>query len=109
METTFPTLVNLAALAAQMFETATDLLQEAEALLPVPSLEEIADMRLKRRPLTREAYVLGLLQRVAVGAENLASDLRAVDEEILSRVHEFDVTPLEFNAMEEAIVRRTTE
>lgn len=109
METTLPTLVNLAAIAAQMFETATDLLQEAEVLLPVPALEEIAEMRQKKRPLTREAYLLGLLQRVAVGAENLASDLRTVDEDILSRVHEFDVTPLEFNAMEEAIVRRTTE
>lgn len=112
METTtppIPTLVNLATIAAQMFETAVDLLQEAEVLLPIPTLEEIAEMRQKRRPLTREAYLLGLLQRIAVGAENLASDLRIVDEEILRNVHEFDVTPLEFNAMEEAIVRRTTE
>lgn len=107
--TAIPTLVNLATIAAQMFETAVDLLQEAEVLLPTPSLEEIAEMRQRRRPLTREAYLLGLFQRIAVGAENLASDLRIVDEEILRNVHEFDVTPLEFNAMEEAVARRTTE
>ena len=110
METTsIPTLVKVAAIASQMFETAMEILQEAEALLPAPTLEEIAEMRQKKRPLTREAYLLGLLQRVAVGAENLASDLRTVDEDILRNVHEFDVTALEFNAMEEAVNRRTTE
>lgn len=109
METPLPTLVKVAAIATQMFETATELLQEAEALLPVPTLEEIAEMRQKRRPLTREAYLLGLLQRVAVGAENLASDLRTVDEDVLAGVQDFDVTVLEFNAMEEAVARRTTE
>jgi hypothetical protein len=109
METPIPpTLVKVAAIATQMFETATELLQEAEALLPAPTLEEIAEMRQGRRPLTREAYLLGLLQRVAVGAENLASDLRTVDEDVLSSVQELDVTALEFNAMEEAVGRRNT-
>jgi len=111
METTtsLVALVKVAAIATQMLESATEILQEAEALLPVPSLEEIAEMRRKERPLTREAYLLGLLQRVAVGAENLVSDLRTIDEEILLDVHEFDVTALEFNAMEEAVSRRMTE
>lgn len=109
METSLPTLVKVAAIATQMFETATELLQEAETLLPVPTLEEIAEMRQKKRPLTREAYLLGLLQRVAVGAENLASDLRTVDEDVLAGVQDFDVTILEFNAMEEAVARRTSE
>lgn len=111
METTtsFAALVKVAAIATQMLESATEILQEAETLLPAPSLEEIAAMRRKERPLTREAYLLGLLQRVAVGAENLVSDLRTVDEEILLNVHEFDVTALEFNAMEEAVSRRMTE
>jgi hypothetical protein len=44
-----------------------------------------------------------------VGAENLASDLRAIDEDILRNVHEFDLSALEFNAMEEAASRRKTE
>lgn len=110
METTpIPTLAKVTALVAQMFETGLELIQEAEALLPAPTLEEIAEMRQKKRPVTREAYLLGLLQRIAVGAENLASDLRIVDEDALSHVHEFDLTALEFNAMEEAVSRRTTE
>lgn len=111
METTtsIPALVKVAAIASQMLESATEILQEAEALLPAPSLEEIAEMRRKERPLTREAYLLGLLQRVAVGTENLVSDLRTIDEEILRDVHEFDVTALEFNAMEEAVARRMAE
>jgi hypothetical protein len=110
METTsIPALVKVAALATQMFETALELLQDAQALLPAPTLEEIAGMRERKRPLTREAYLLGLLQRVIVGAENLASDLRIVDEEILRNVHEFDLSALEFNAMEEAAARRKTE
>jgi hypothetical protein len=110
MDTTpISTLAKVAAIAAQMFETAMEILQEAEVLLPAPTLEEIAEMRLKKRPLTREAYLLGLLQRVGVGAENLASDLRTIDEDILSNVQEIDVTALEFNAMEEAVSRRTTE
>ncbi|HEX3126136.1 MAG TPA: hypothetical protein VH394_02305 [Thermoanaerobaculia bacterium] len=109
METPIPILAKVAAIAAQMFEAGLELIQEAEALLPTPTLEEIAEMRQKKRPVTQEAYLHGLLQRIAVGAENLASDLRIVDEDILRNVHEFDLTPLEFNAMEESVLRRTTE
>jgi hypothetical protein len=110
METTsIPALVKVAALATQMFETALEILQDAQALLPAPTLEEIAEMRQRTRPLTREAFLLGLLQRVVVGAENLASDLRTVDEDILRNVHDFDLSALEFNAMEEAVTRRATE
>jgi hypothetical protein len=110
METTsIPALMTVAELAAGMFETALELLQEAQALLPAPTVEEIAEMRRKERPLTREAYLLGLLQRIVVGAENLASDLRIIDEDVLRNVHELDLSALEFNAMEEAASRRTTE
>jgi hypothetical protein len=109
METTInPALVKVAAIATQMLESATEILQQAEALLPAPSLEEIAAMR-RKEPLTRDAFLLGLIQRVVIGAENLASDLRNVDEETLRNVHELDVTALEFNAMEEAVVRRMAE
>lgn len=111
MQTTtpIPTLVQVAAVATRMLESATEILQEAEALLPAPSLEEIAAMRRKERPLTREAYLLGLLWRVAIGAENLASDLANIDEEVLRNVRDLDVTALEFNAMEEAVACRMAE
>lgn len=101
-----PALVGMAAQAARMFESALELLQEAQASVPAPTLEEVAEMRLGQRPLTREAYLLGLFQRALVGAENLTSDLGAVDEETLRSVHEFELSALEFNAMEEAVVRR---
>lgn len=111
METTYPipSLVKVAAVATRMLESATEILQDAEALLPAPSLEEIAAMRRRERPLTREAYLLGLLWRVAIGAENLASDLANIDEEVLRNVQDLDVTALEFNAMEEAAVHRMTK
>lgn len=100
-ENLIPTLAGVAA----MFEAAMSLLLKAQASVPVPSLKEIAEMRQGKRPLTREAFLAGLLQRSLVGAENLASDLQAIDEEALSHVHEFELTALEFNAMEEAAVR----
>jgi hypothetical protein len=107
-DTLIPALVRVASLAAQVFESAMEILQNAQDALPAPTLDEIAEMRQRKRPLTREAYLLGLLQRVAVGAENLVSDLR-IDEETLLNVHEFDLSALEFNAMEEAIARRASE
>lgn len=100
-------LMGVAAQVAQMFESALELLQEAQASVPVPTLQEVVEMRRGKRPLTREAYLLGLLQRVLVGTENLASDLGAIDEETLSRVHEIDLSSLELNAIEEAVARRT--
>ena len=106
-EKLIPALVGVAAQVAQMFESALELLQEAQASVPAPGLEEVAEMRQGKRPLTREAYLLGLLQRALVGTENLASDLRALDEETLRNVHEIELSALEFNAMEEAVVRRS--
>lgn len=98
-----------ARVAQNLFSSAFDLLQEAQTLVPAPSLEEVAEMRQGKRPLTREAFLLGLLQRVVLGAENLASDLQAVDEEILRDVHEIRLSALEFNAMEEAIIQRMSK
>jgi hypothetical protein len=105
-----PALLGTAAQVAQtMFESALELLQEVQALVPAPTLEEIAEMRQGKRPLTREAFLLGLLQRIVVGAENLASDLRAIDEDTLRNVHELELSAIEFNAMEEAVTRRMPE
>ena len=105
-----PALMETAVRSAQMlFSSAFDLLQEVQALVPAPTLEEIAEMRERKRPLTREAFLLGLLQRVLVGAENLASDLQVIDEEILRDVHQLQLSALEFNAMEEAVTERMSK
>ncbi len=101
-------LVEVAAQVAQMFEAALELLQEAQSSLPVPTLEQIAEMRRQRQPLTREAWLLGLTQRVLVGAENLASDLQAIDNQIPQDVPTFGLSGLEFNAMEEVVLNRAS-
>lgn len=106
-EKLIPAIVGVAAQVARMFELALELLQGAQALVPAPSLEEVAEMRQGKWPLTREAYLIGLLQRALVGTENLASDLRTLDEETLRNVHEIELSALDFNAMKEAVVRRS--
>lgn len=105
-----PALMETAVRSAQsLFSAAFDLLQEVQSLVPAPTLDEIAEMRQRKRPLTREAFLLGLLQRVLVGAENLASDLQSVDEEILRDVHHIQLSALDFNAMEEAVTERMSK
>lgn len=101
-ETLIPALVSATAQVARIIESALELLQEAQASVPAPSLEEVAEMRQGRRPLTREAFLLATLQRAMIDAENLASDLRGIDEG-LRKVHEVRLTAPEFNALEEAV------
>lgn len=105
-DTFIPALLGVAAQAARMFESALELLQEAQASIPAPTLDEVAEMRQGRRPITREAYLLGVFQRALVGAENLASDLGTLDEDLLRNVQEVDLSALELNAIEEAAARR---
>jgi hypothetical protein len=88
-----------------MFEEALEVQQVAQSRIPAPSLEEVAEMRQGTRPLTREAYLIAVLQRCMVGTENQASDLR-IDEEVLRGVAEFQLTEVDFNALEEAVAAR---
>jgi hypothetical protein len=89
----------------ETFDATFEVLEWAESLVPAPTLEEAGEMRQGKRPLTREAYLIGLLQRCALGAENLASDLR-IDQETLRRVHELDSSQMELDAMVAAVARR---
>src|SRR5215207_9612645 len=63
----------------QRLEAALEILQTAQSIIPAPTLGEVADMRLGKRPLTQEAYLIANLQRVLLGAENVVSDLRVID------------------------------
>jgi hypothetical protein len=90
----------------RMLDAAVEILQAAQATIPAPSLEEVAEMRQGRQPLTPEAYLLGLLHRSILAAENLASDLRAVDPEMLRSVHELRLSGIELNAIEQAVNER---
>ena len=94
---------------AQLFDTAVEALQTGLRSIPVPTLEEVAEMRRGERPLTPEAYLLGHFHRSLLAAENLASDFREVDLETLGRVHELELSEVELNEIEQAVAARRRE
>ena len=98
--------VDLARVLGRMFDSAVEALQTAEKRIPVPTLEEVAEMRRGVRPLTPAAHFLGLVHRSLVAAENLASDFREVDLKMLGNVHELELSEVELNAIEQAVAER---
>jgi hypothetical protein len=99
-------IVGTAEQVAQMLEAALEILQAAQSAIPAPTLEEVAEIRLGKRPLTQEAFLIGSLQRIMLGAENMVSDLRAIDLETLRNVHELLLGDVELNAIGEAVAER---
>lgn len=91
----------------RLLEEALEKLQAAQRSIPAPTLQEIAEIRQGKRPLTERAYLLGVFQRAMLAAENAASDLRAVDLETLCNVHELKLSGVELNAIEQAVAERT--
>ena len=100
-------IVGTAEQGARMFEATLEILQSAQSTMPAPTLEEVAEIRQGKRPLTPEAYLLGSFQRVILAAENGASDLQAIDLETLRNVHELSLSDVELNAIEQAVTERT--
>jgi hypothetical protein len=99
-------IVGTARQMAQMLEAALEILQTAQSTIPAPPLEEVAEIRQGKRPLTQEAYAIGNLQRVILNAENAVSDLRAIDLETLRKVHKLSLSDVELNAIEQAVAER---
>lgn len=83
-----------------------EILQKLQRSLPVPTVEEVAEMRQRKRPLTQEAFLHGLVHRSLLGLENLASDLREIDLEMLRNVHRLELSGIELKAIEQAVVER---
>ena len=102
----FSEVVRAAEEVVQMLEAALEILEAAQATIPAPTLREVAEIRLGKRPLTQEAFLIGSFQRVILGAENVVSDLRAIDLEALRNVHELTLGDLELNAIEQAVTER---
>lgn len=102
----FSEVVRAAEEVVQMLEAALEILQAVQSTIPAPTLEEVAEIRQGKRPLTQEAYLLGNLQRAILGAENVVSDLRAIDPETLRNVHELSLSGVELNAIEQAVAER---
>ncbi len=85
-------------------EQAGEVFQQLQEIIPLPTLEEIAEMRAGTRPVTRHAYLIGQLQAFMCDLENVASDLK-VDLE-----YQFDPEGAEklvdfFNGLETAVQR----
>lgn len=99
-------IVGTAEQVAQMLEAALEILQTAQSTIPAPTLAEVAQIRQGKRPLTQEAFLLGSLQRVILAAENVTSDLQAIDLETLRNVHELLLGDVELNAIEQAVAER---
>jgi hypothetical protein len=105
LDLVLPVMLRVVQRLVETFDMSMEVLEWLESQVPAPTMEEAGEMRQGKRLLSREAYLIGLLQRCAIGAENLASDLR-IDEATLSRVHELDVSVLELDAMAQAVARR---
>ena len=94
---------------ADVLDRVAQILQEAQLSLPLPTREEIADLR-RGGPLSMEAYLLGVLQRVILSAENAASDLRAgIDPDTLKNINEIRLSVVEINAIETALQERQSK
>jgi len=88
----------------QILEATVAVLDEGQALVPPPTTKEVDEMRQGKRPLTREAFLLGAYQRMISGAENLVSDLRTVTHRTtLKKVHTLELSGNDFNAIQEAV------
>jgi hypothetical protein len=98
--------VHSAQMVVRSLDAILEILQKLQRNLPVPSLEEVAEIRQRKRPLTQEAFLHGLLHRCLLALENLASDLREVDLEMLRSVHKLELSGIELKAIEQAVFER---
>ena len=93
---------------ADVLDRVAQILQEAQLSLPLPSREEIAELR-RGGPLSKEAYLLGLFQRLILSTENAASDLRiGTDPDTLEKLDRIRLSIVEINAIEAALQERQT-
>src|SRR5687768_6036074 len=56
-------------------------IQYAQRILPTVTMEEFEGMRRGARPLSRSAYLLGLLQRALIGIEEAFSNIESEVED----------------------------
>jgi hypothetical protein len=101
--------VNSAQVAVGSLDAVLEMLQKLQRNLPLPTLEEAAEIRQRKRPLTEEAFLHGLLHRCLLALENLASDLREVDLEMLCNVHKLELSGVELKVIEQAVLERRNE
>jgi hypothetical protein len=102
---TLPSILELLAKQVETLEVEVEVLQTAQAQIPLPSLTQVARMRTGTLPLSRHAYLLGRLQRAIVMIENVASDLRTDLEHGYADPETVELVEADFNAIEAAVTR----
>jgi hypothetical protein len=101
-----PELLQVLGRQIEVLERSAEVFQDGQNLVPLPTVEELAAMRRRERPLALEAYLIGLYQRAIIAAEDLASDLRlAIEEDILKGVKNLQLTEAEFNGIAAGLER----
>lgn len=101
-----PGWLDVLAYQATALEEAGEVFQQLQAMIPLPTPEEVAEIRSGKRPVGRFAYLIAQLQSYMCTLENVASDLK-VDLE-----YEFDPEGAEkldnfYNALSTAVERLT--
>jgi len=96
--------VESAQVAVGSLDAVMEILHKLQRDLPVPTLEEAAEMRQGKRPLTLEAFLHGLLHRCLLALDNLGSDLREVDLEMLRNVDRLELSGMDLKAIEQAVL-----
>jgi hypothetical protein len=92
-----------------ILEEAVEVFRGALALLPLPTLEEVAEMRAGKRPLTTEAYLAGVLQRCMVDLENVVSDIQdSTKKSVLRKVAKLRLSEMEYNEIKAAVKSLTS-
>jgi hypothetical protein len=104
---TLPAVLEILAQQTEALDLEVEVLQSAQALIPLPSLTQVARMRKGTLPLSRFAYLLGRLQRSIVALENVASDLRADLEQGFEDFESVELVEADYNAIEAAVARLT--
>lgn len=102
---TLPSILEILAKQVETLEVEVEVLQSAQARIPLPSLTQVARMRTGTLPVSRHAYLLGRLQRAIVTLENVASDLRIDLEHGYKDPESIDLIEADYNAIESAVTR----
>jgi hypothetical protein len=100
-----PSILETLAKQVETLDVEVEVLQSAQARIPLPSLTQVARMRSGTLPLSRHAYLLGRLQRAIVTIENVASDLRTDLEHGYTNPASANLVEADFNAIEAAVTR----
>ena len=105
IQTVLPAILGILAKQTEALDLEVEVLQSAQALIPLPSLTQVSRMKEGALPLSRFAYLLGRLQRSIVTIENVASDLRADLEHGFEDFESVELLEADYNAIEAAVSR----